>query len=472
MPASRAAGSTRPRRKILSGASLVLALLASLIAFTSSPVDAVAQEKDDECYVEVVKHKYERGDRGQEEILNWQKQTRTEKTGRFSGTVYDEGTWEDWPSDPVSVEPNPMTGEHGSSWTSGVYRYQRYFQYRVIEVQEFIPDTYEDTGWLTEPPDQGDGPEWTVKKGPKTFKGETFPCPSAEATPGTCEAPGEITPSTSEHYTHEIEDGAVTFTAVSPAVFGGDVQTVFDFSEKIAQLEGEECDEEVTAVDPDVTQSEQCEVEGELVIPNTGGVQYLLNDEPIAAGSHEGPISGTLTADALDGHKLTNPEWSFEVDIPAAEDCPPPPPPPEDPEDPVVSASVGYVCDADATVTFSSTDGASDFVVEVNGETVHTETLEGTNQVGIIIAGTTSVIVRADGDVVINEDVEFVPCDDSDTLGADDELEVGGVEEVADEEAAPTSLPRTGASSDVLALVAALTLGFGATLRTVSRKLR
>ncbi|MFP4513329.1 MAG: hypothetical protein ACLFRV_10340 [Acidimicrobiales bacterium] len=559
----RAPGSTRPRSRILSGVGLVLALLASLIAFASSPVDATGgQGSDDECYVEVQETKYKR------EIPEHTYEKHT-STRYWDPQDWEWGDWSEWtlwgggstqtvvgfdPPEYVDTSGDPIS-EDGVPHGSG-FGWERNYRYQMKPDSTTGSGTYEKTGWLTEEPD-GDG--WQVWK-TRTVKGETFPCPSAEATSGTCEAPGEITPTESEHYTSEIEDGVVTFTATPPAVFGDDVQTEFDFSDEIAQLEGEQCDEEVTPEDPEVTlskecevpdklhvpetegvtyflgdddvtgetlegsqsgtltaeadegyklndpdweftfdlaaaepcpeevapgepgvnQSEECEVEGTLVIPDTGGVVYLLDtgegDEVIEPGTHEGPISGTLSVEAEEGHVLVgDDDFPMEIDIAAAEDCPPPPPPPEDPDDPVTSASVDYVCDADGSVTFSSTDGASDFVVEVDGEIVHSETLEGTNEVDITIDGTTSVIVRADDVVLVNENVEFEACDD--------DGEVGGIgaqapepetEEPQEEPpaSAPTSLPRTGISAGVLAMVAALTMGFGATLRAASRRLR
>ena len=79
-------------------------------------------------------------------------------------------------------------------------------------------------------------------------------------------------------------------------------------------------DEPVTAVDPGVAQSAECEVEGELTVPDTTGVQYLL-DGVVVSGTVAGPIDDTLTAVALEGYELTNPEWSFDVDIAVAEEC-------------------------------------------------------------------------------------------------------------------------------------------------------
>ncbi|MFN8158612.1 MAG: hypothetical protein U0R68_14440 [Candidatus Nanopelagicales bacterium] len=77
----------------------------------------------------------------------------------------------------------------------------------------------------------------------------------------------------------------------------------------------------VTPVEPTVAQSTACGVEGTYTIPSTRGVQYLLDGEPIAAGTYDGPASGTVTATALEGYRLSTKAWSFELSLPAADTC-------------------------------------------------------------------------------------------------------------------------------------------------------
>jgi hypothetical protein len=84
------------------------------------------------------------------------------------------------------------------------------------------------------------------------------------------------------------------------------------------------CDEDATAVAPSVTQSTDCEVQGSYTVPETRGVQYLLDGKSLAAGTYPGPASGTVTATALAGHELTNPDFRFVLSLPAAADCPAP----------------------------------------------------------------------------------------------------------------------------------------------------
>lgn len=98
----------------------------------------------------------------------------------------------------------------------------------------------------------------------------------------------------------------------------------------------------ITAVAPTVDDSEACDVEGTYTVPATAGVQYLLDGVPIAAGTYEGPESGTVTAQAVAPATLTNPAFSFALDLDPAEACevlgvdeeePKKPKPPKEPVD-------------------------------------------------------------------------------------------------------------------------------------------
>ncbi len=77
----------------------------------------------------------------------------------------------------------------------------------------------------------------------------------------------------------------------------------------------------VTPVDPTVTQSDTCEVEGSYTIPTTAGVTYLLDGAPIAAGTYPGPASGTITASPQEGSDLVDSSWSFDLELAAAAGC-------------------------------------------------------------------------------------------------------------------------------------------------------
>ena len=77
----------------------------------------------------------------------------------------------------------------------------------------------------------------------------------------------------------------------------------------------------VEAVKPVVNQSAECDEEGFLRVRATRGVTYFLDGVEIEAGIHPGPLSGTITAKARPAFELSNPNFSFEVNIPAAKDC-------------------------------------------------------------------------------------------------------------------------------------------------------
>lgn len=124
-------------------------------------------------------------------------------------------------------------------------------------------------------------------------------------------------------------DGPVEGVITAEALTGYELANP-DFSFMLDVDPAEECDtpsHRVTAVDPTVVQSTRCDVEGSYTIPATEGVQYLLDDAAIAAGTYSGPKSGEITAEALQGYKLTNPDFSFALNVAPAADCPPPPPP-------------------------------------------------------------------------------------------------------------------------------------------------
>lgn len=114
--------------------------------------------------------------------------------------------------------------------------------------------------------------------------------------------------------------GPVSGTITAEAQDGYEL-TDPEFSVEIEVPAAEECDETVTAVNPTVAQSSACEVEGSYTIPTTVGVNYLLNGIAIAAGTYAGPATGTITAQAQDGYELTNPDFSFALNVAAAEKC-------------------------------------------------------------------------------------------------------------------------------------------------------
>lgn len=78
----------------------------------------------------------------------------------------------------------------------------------------------------------------------------------------------------------------------------------------------------VTPVEPTVTPSTTCGVEGTYTIPTTTGVQYLLDGEAVAAGTYSGPVDALLTVQALPGYRLSDPYWSVELVVDPAAACP------------------------------------------------------------------------------------------------------------------------------------------------------
>jgi hypothetical protein len=104
--------------------------------------------------------------------------------------------------------------------------------------------------------------------------------------------------------------GSVTFTAASGYYLTtGPTLT--------APLTDVPCPSKVTAVAPTVDQSEDCGVEGSYTIPSTTGVQYLLDGMPVQPGTYEGPVAGTVTAQALGDTVLTDPTFSYALDVAA-----------------------------------------------------------------------------------------------------------------------------------------------------------
>lgn len=76
-----------------------------------------------------------------------------------------------------------------------------------------------------------------------------------------------------------------------------------------------------TPVAPEVTQSSKCGVQGSYTIPTTAGLTYLLDGTAVSAGTHQGPVSGTITAKADTGWTLADPSWSFALAVTAAKAC-------------------------------------------------------------------------------------------------------------------------------------------------------
>ncbi len=150
---------------------------------------------------------------------------------------------------------------------------------------------------------------------------------------------------------------------------------------------------------------------------------------------------------------------------------PPPPPPPADPE---VDASVAYDCEVSplATVTVTSTGGASTFVVRVDGVVVATlADVDGTDGVDLDVEGEAprTITVAVDGVEILSQVVDPTPC-----------AEVGGVVTQPTPPTTPTTtpdptvgsgtLPRTGVSTSLLVALATALAGAGLALVRVERR--
>ncbi len=145
--------------------------------------------------------------------------------------------------------------------------------------------------------------------------------------PGTS-SDGVITlPASTEIVTYSVKGDVVTATTQAPYRFTATTGWVvaeggLTATYTVTFTSPGDCLVDATPVPPTVTPSTRCGVEGSFTIPSTTGVQYLLDGEPIDAGTYAGPRTGTITAEAEQGYRLTDSEWWFDLNLPAAEACP------------------------------------------------------------------------------------------------------------------------------------------------------
>ncbi|MFA5565092.1 MAG: LPXTG cell wall anchor domain-containing protein [Acidimicrobiia bacterium] len=280
------------RGKILSTALLALALLASLVTF-SPLADAGARGGHEgsggknECSVQVEQRMYKRPTTvTQHQYEKWVKGVFQEKSGWW-WTTYDTFDWEDYPgAGPVWGQPSPSEGSHnavleewetGSWWDKTYYRkITTEYKYVATGVTREVDGPPETTGYRSTPPD-GDG--WQPFGNAKTVN-EPIDCPTASATPATCDAPGVITKSVSDYYTwHEtVENGKtkVTATPAANVTFGNNVQRTWTFS--IAKLTGKQCKTPVVPVTPTVNPA-TCDDPASLNLPQTPGINYTTSKQ-------------------------------------------------------------------------------------------------------------------------------------------------------------------------------------------------
>ncbi|MGH3369912.1 MAG: hypothetical protein ACRDPR_07905 [Nocardioidaceae bacterium] len=122
-----------------------------------------------------------------------------------------------------------------------------------------------------------------------------------------------------EGYTFEVDEetGVVTFTAAEGFVFADEETT----ATLTAAWTDVPCPRQATPVEPAVEASDECEVEGSYTVPETEGVEYLLDGEDLAPGTYSGPESGLITAEPVGDVLLTDPDFEFALDLDPAEEC-------------------------------------------------------------------------------------------------------------------------------------------------------
>jgi LPXTG-motif cell wall-anchored protein len=189
--------------------------------------------------------------------------------------------------------------------------------------------------------------------------------------PGTSTEP-VITPATTEHITYAVNGNVVTATPDQGYALGASDGWTIDQETGIGSytvtLVVPDCTVIVTIVDPTITTAQECGVASTFTIPETAGVTYLLDGEPIAPGTYSTPTNATITAQAQQGYALSNSEWSFTVNLPATIPCPTV----VTPVDPTIDPSAQ--CGVEGTYTIASTEGI-DYLLD--GTVVEAGTYDG-----------------------------------------------------------------------------------------------
>ncbi len=143
-----------------------------------------------------------------------------------------------------------------------------------------------------------------------------------------CDVPGSYTVPAVSGVTYLLDGqplkpgtytGALSGTVTASAVDGYVLQGTSTFP--VIVTPAATCPTVVTAVAPTVTASSACDVPGSYTVPAITGVTYLLDGQPLNAGTHTGSFTGTLTAVADAGYVLTG-LGSFPVTVSPAAVCP------------------------------------------------------------------------------------------------------------------------------------------------------
>jgi hypothetical protein len=136
-----------------------------------------------------------------------------------------------------------------------------------------------------------------------------------------CDVPGSITIASTEGVSYFFNgapiaagkhEGPLSGTVTAKALDGFELKGTSSWP--VSVRAADTCSKEVTPVAPTVSQASECDTNGFLTVPSTTGVSYFFNGAPIAAGKHEGPLSGTVTAKALDGFELKGTSsWAVQI---------------------------------------------------------------------------------------------------------------------------------------------------------------
>lgn len=190
------------------------------------------------------------------------------------------------------------------------------------------PDNKSVSHWIvcvgTNPTKKADTPTWTVKP-------ETQKCDEKTGN-WVGQKNGRITLKTGKGYTWATspldktglaagEYGPYSANANSGYVFEGGSKT-FSTGKIVVEkyFQDSECLKKVTPKDPTVVKTTGCDV-GYFKIHNTEGVDYFVNGELRAPGVYHETGTFTVTAQAREGYKLSNPSWSKTFTISATEKC-------------------------------------------------------------------------------------------------------------------------------------------------------
>lgn len=268
-------------------------------------------------------------------------------------------------------------------------------------------------------------------------------------TEATCNMDGTIVvPDDTANLDYELVEGGVEVTLVGEDVEFGDLPDGYALSEDeqsaffaiTAPEATNDCP--ATPVEPEVTQSGKCGVEGFFVIPDTEGVIYLVDGEEQKAGAViTGPGTFEVTAKAKPGFELSE-ELDITITLDPADDCVTAVPP---------TVTEGEACGVNDSFTIPSTEGVIYFV---NGEVAEAEAVFNT-------PGSYTITVQAaDGFELTNPDFRGVI-----TLDAGKPCPV-----VTTPTTTPEELPFTGLHSDVMAALAVGMVALGGLALALSRK--